>query len=595
MQTLHINRLTAGKGFLLFLLLVFFLFGNVKAQSSTIKAAPNSCRIGFANIDARDRQKNYPGTGAGQKAGPEPEASYPEWFVIAWKGEKVHTRLLIRSEGRLTGIRIKAGVLKNKKGDRIAASLITTGFIEYVMTDGLNSAGSGCGIPPSSTFDSSWVEDRIDSNPVKDLVANTSQPVWLSIAVPGDLPSGLYKGNLQVYKEGKPVSETISYTVQVTGQVLPEPRNWKFHLDLWQNPYSIARVHGVKPWSKAHFDAMRPYIKMLAEAGQKAVTVSMIHDPWRGQTRDIYSSMIKWTKKKKGTWAYDYSIFDQWVEFMQTGGIGKLINCYSMEPWNHTFYFYDETSGKDSFVIAKPGSPAYDAHWRPMLLDFKKHLLQKGWFAKTAIAMDERPLEDMQQIISLIRSIDPNWKISLAGSYHKMIEKDIYDYSIGSSDSFDLSTMNRRIREGKPTTYYTCCTEGYPNTFTFSPPAESAWLGWYAAAKKYNGYLRWAYNCWPEEPLRDSRFRSWSAGDTYLVYPGALSSVRMERMIEGIQDYEKINILKEGFIRNKQTVELNRLEQVLEGFELSALKTRAAGDMLRKGKAVIDSLQLILP
>jgi hypothetical protein len=59
--------------------------------------------------------------------------------------------------------------------------------------------------------------------------------------------------------------------------------------------------------------------------------------------------------------------------------------------------------------------------------------------------------------------------------------------------------------------------------------------------------LRWAYASWVEDPLHDSRFRTWPAGDTYLVYPDARSSIRFERLIEGIQDAEKIRILRKEF------------------------------------------------
>src|SRR5690606_23291654 len=112
---------------------------------------------------------------------------------------------------------------------------------------------------------------------------------------------------------------------------------------------------------------------------------------------------------------------------------------------------------------------------------------------------------------------------------------------------FDETILKERIAEGKPSTYYTCCVENYPNGFTFSPPAEHVWIGWYAAAKGFTGYLRWAYNSWVADPLRDSRFRSWPAGDTYQVYPGPRTSIRFEKLIEGIQDFEKIKLLQKEF------------------------------------------------
>lgn len=54
-----------------------------------------------------------------------------------------------------------------------------------------------------------------------------------------------------------------------------------------------------------------------------------------------------------------------------------------------------------------------------------------------------------------------------------------------------------------------------------------------------DGFLRWAYKSWPQTPLADSRFTAWPAGDTYQFYPGPLSSIRFEKLMEGIQDFER--------------------------------------------------------
>jgi len=257
-----------------------------------------------------------------------------------------------------------------------------------------------------------------------------------------------------------------------------------------------------------------------------------------------------------------------------------------MVPWNNKFYYYDEAQQRDTLLIAKTGTPEYEAHWRPMLTSFIDHLKQKGWYNKTAIAMDERPLEDMQQVIGLVRSVDKQIKISLAGSYHTEIASEIYDYCIASAEKFDSLVLRNRTGAGLPTTYYTYCWEGHPNTFTFSPPAESAWLGWYAANKQFNGYLRWAYNCWPKDPMHDSRFSTWSAGDTYLVYPGG-PSIRFERLIEGIQDYEKIIILKTTYKNAPE--KLAPLLAVINEFETAALNYRPAMVQLQKAKAVLNA------
>jgi hypothetical protein len=192
----------------------------------------------------------------------------------------------------------------------------------------------------------------------------------------------------------------------------------------------------------------------------------------------------------------------------------------------------------------------------------------------------------MQKVIRLIREVDGGIKISLAGSYHPELAGELYDYCIASAERFDSTVLSKRVEAGLPTTYYTYCWEGHPNTFTFSPPAEAAWLGWYAANKQFNGYLRWAYNCWPKNPMQDSRFSTWSAGDTYLVYPGG-SSMRFERLIEGIQDYEKIRMIKDMY-KNDQK-KLQPLLDVIKEFEMSALKEQPAMVTLQKAKTVLNA------
>ena len=202
--------------------------------------------------------------------------------------------------------------------------------------------------------------------------------------------------------------------------------------------------------------------------------------------------------------------------------------------------------------------------------------------------MDERPMKDMQAVIALLKAIDTGWKITLAGEYHPQIEKDIYDYCIASAWQFEPAALAERKALGKPSTFYTCCVEPYPNGFTFSSPAEHVWIGWYAAAKGFDGYLRWAYNSWVKDPLLDSRFTAWPAGDTYQVYPGPRSSVRMEKLIEGIQDFEKIKIIRDELVRTGKAENLKQLEEVLGSFEIVKLKNTPAAEMVDAARTIMN-------
>jgi Glycoside hydrolase 123, catalytic domain/Glycoside hydrolase 123 N-terminal domain len=507
------------------------------------------------------------------------------WNATSWKGEKVHTQILVWSGINIKDLSFQVEDLVNDKGQRISSENMKLAFVRYVMADEF---GGGCNKRKSTDYDSSLVADPIDIIKVIPVLKNTVQPIWLSIQVPGDITSGVYTGTIII----KAITKyDLKISVNVLNHTLPPASQWRFDLDLWQYPAPIARIHDVKLWSNEHFKIMRPYFTALANAGQKVITANIINQPW-GNTHVYFDdpSLIKWIKKKDGSWEFDYSLFDKYISFIMSCGIKQRINCYTMVTWDLSFSFYDEESGKDTTLIAKPGSSKYHDYWTTMLTDFTEHLKSKGWFGITAISMDERPLESMQTVIKILRQIDPEWKIALAGdTYHPEIEQDIYDYSIASYLKFDEVVLARRKKQGMPTTFYTACKERHPGPYTFSPPSENAWLGWHAAAKGYTGYLFWAYNSWVKNPLLDSRFRSWPSGTCYQFYPGPRTSIRFEKLIEGIQDYEKIRILRENFLKEGNGDKLKELDEVLSLFDIGSLDSIPAADMLIKAKKILNS------
>jgi hypothetical protein len=115
-----------------------------------------------------------------------------------------------------------------------------------------------------------------------------------------------------------------------------------------------------------------------------------------------------------------------------------------------------------------------------------------------------------------------------------------------------------RRANGQYTTFYVCCSPSYPNTFTTSYHYEAEILGWYNIAHDYDGMLRWAYNSWAEDPQYDSRYGNWMSGDTYFVYPYNRSSIRFEKLRDGIEVAEKIRQLR------REGVDVSEVDAVLE-------------------------------
>ena len=510
--------------------------------------------------------------------------------ITGWMGEKLSAQFVISTNRDLKNVSVEVSdiVAKNYK---ISKWNTERGFVRYVMTDELNKDGQGaCGYRNKADFDSTLVADVIDHITLTlDIKANTSQPVWVSVKVPREnIIKGMYRGSVTVKEDGKVIAE-LPLTVTVKNRVLPDPKDWTFHLDLWQNPYAVARYYNVEPFSQEHFDLMRPIMKRYADAGGKVITASIMHKPWNGQTYDPFESMVTWMKKADGTWWFDYTVFDKWVEFMMSCGVTKEINCYSMVPWRLSFQYFDQASNQFKFFNGKPGEPAYEEFWMRMLKSFAQHLKEKGWFEITHIAMDERPLKDMLATIDVVYKADPDFKLSLAGTYHKELLEHLDDYCITLAEKFTPEEIAKRKAEGKVTTYYTCCTEPRPNTFTFSPLAEAEWLGWWAAKINVDGYLRWALNSWVKDPLLDSRFTAWAAGDTYILYPGGRTCTRFERLIEGIQAYEKIRILRnEKDKRGRSKNYGKQIDKILEPFNEFNLVEVPAEKVVNKAKAALN-------
>lgn len=508
----------------------------------------------------------------------------------AWRGEKVFAQAVISSDTELEDVTLSVSDLSNGKSG-IKSGNISVQFVSFVVSDLLDTTKYGqCGQrQDKSEWGEVLVADVLDLKESMNIPAGRKQPVWMTVNVPSNAKPGKYRGKLTV-SSSNAKSRSLPVELIVSDHILPPDSDWTFHLDLWQNPYSVARYENVPLWSEAHFEAMRPVMRMLAEAGQKSVTATIMSRPWNGQTEDAFGSMVTKIRRIDGTWLYDYTIFDRWVEFMFSLGIDKQINCYSMIPWALEFDYIDQATSSPATFQAAPGSEEYNEYWGAFIADFARHLKAKGWFEKTMIAMDERPLESMQAVLGLIRKVEPAFKISLAGSYHEPVIYDIVDFSetFSGKREFPESAKAKRKELGLTTTIYTCCAEAHPNMFVISDPDEAAWLGWFAQAENYDGYLRWAYNSWTLDPLTDTRFRTWPAGDCFVVYPGGRGSVRFSKLTEGIQDFEKVRILRAQWQKEGNEAKLAQLTEVLKPFTSDKILEEGPAKALAAAKSFLD-------
>lgn len=490
--------------------------------------------------------------------------------IHAWQGERANIQAVLYSKSDQGMMKVR---MTEWKKDGVATGINggDARFVNYVITDDY----VACGNHPM-TLPQWLVADVIDQDKPHAVPAMETRPVWCTIEVPRNIDAGEYTTALEVVNEEGEVVKTLPLKVNVNTRSLPEVANQKFHLDLWQQPYSVSRYYQVERWSDEHLEALRPYLAALGRAGQRSVTAILFYEPWGEQTHDLFDPMIETIKNVDGTWEYDYSVFDVYVELCAEYGIDKQINCFSMVPWDMSFRYYDEATSSYKYITTNTSSSDYRNLWTSFLTAFKAHLQEKGWFEKTNIAMDERAESDLNNAYAIANGLGFN--CALAGNYHSSLCGTYRDLcaQLGQEHLFTAEQLASRKEKGWVTTFYTSCANSEPNIYTNSYPAEAAYLPIYAAQMNLDGYLHWSWINWDEHPLTDSRFRKFGSGDTYCYYPGNRSSVRFERLIEGIHQFEKIHILREEYKNDSEKLAalnalLGRFSGSVAGEECAAI------------------------
>lgn len=527
------------------------------ADTSTVDrsgwaSTPAGLQMGWVSKDVHYRQN----------VAPAAPLAIKDTTVTAWRGERLGLEALIACGGAGADVgpvkvRLSAPAQGRKK---LPASDATAGFMRYVLTTAYNTCGY-----PADTLPTFTVADMIDlPDAAVTLQPRTVRPLWASVEIPRSAAPGIYSCRLElVSAAGGKVLASLCLNIDVSPRQLPAPSDYSFFLDLWQQPYAIARYYNVEPWSDEHLRLLAPYADMLARAGQKTVSVILFYEPWGEQSNDKFLPMVETVRTRDGRWRYDYSILDRYVEFMDAHGVDSVISCFTMIPWDMQFRYLNEATGKYEYLKTNTSAPEYEALWTDFLQSLAAHLREKGWYDKSMIVMDERGVADILNARRVARKAVPGIKMSLAGNYHPELADSLESYTILKGDWFPDDILRSRRHKGLTSLVYTCCANTAPNIFSNSAPADGAYIPIFSTATGFDGYLHWSFTNWTDNPATDTRFHMFAPGDTYFVYPDGRSSIRYERLLEGIQMSEKIRLLKEEMQQRRDLEGLEMLNRAL--------------------------------
>ncbi len=445
--------------------------------------------------------------------------------------------------------------------------------------------------------------DIIGQSGATQIEAGHFQCAWISIPIPAQAKPGKITGSIVI--EAEPLAQPLRLQLQleVLDLEVPSPQQTGMQIEFWQHPYTSARYYGVEPFSIEHAAFLLPQLREYAQMGGSSVIANIVEEAWNHQSYDSDPSMIRWIRQPDGTIGFDYTEFDRWIELAITAGVldpdvgAGQIKAYSVAPWGNIVTLINEEDGSRQRLMLEVGSESWRSMWTVFLEDFMRHTKQKGWFELVALSMDERDEESMRLCIELIHSIrdDQGQSFRIAAQINDvMANRDLLDQiddlSIGLSQIDDRSDSlrqlcQRRRQQGQITTLYTC-TGHYPSAYTISDMADPVWVMWYTMKQGTDGFLRWSWDGWVEDPLQEVTYRTFEPGDPWLIYPAPrntrdevfYSSPRYQMLKQGIRDVSKARLLRSLSLSMQQQVD-----------ELVVSLRRPQGMIDRYGSAVYAS------
>ncbi len=406
--------------------------------------------------------------------------------------------------------------------------------------------------------------------------------VYVELVSDKDTEAKEYGAEIKVYHsaygEDEKLVASYKIKVKVYSTVLSDGKDRPFHFDVWQHHCNLARHGDVRLWSDQHFELMKPYAKSMADLGQKAVLVCVSEIPWGGQLCEsdhryggnLFEYSCVYVKKKlDGSFEYDFSRMQRIIDTYAEAGIDKvievlgLVNLWGVKgyPCGEPIEEYPEDI-KIRYLDERDGAQKYMRRGEDIIAYIKaleQYFIDTDQIDKVRVTADEpSDVSRYQRSLDMLNEIAPSFRGSCGinhaefiGEFHDRID-DFIPYLGCVVKEFDRIKEYQKTYPEKRFLWYVCCDRNMkPNTFISSYPIESRVIGIMTSYLGLDGFVRWAYTIWSEDPRRDVRHSAFEAGDTCFVYPGyngkPLLSLRYKNLQRGLDDFELLRLFREKY------------------------------------------------
>ncbi len=384
-----------------------------------------------------------------------------------------------------------------------------------------------------------------------DLAPDRTETLWITVRAPAAAKPGRRKASVAITSDGKRVAR-VRFEVRVAPVAVPAARTLKVTNWLYADQKRLGRFYDIGSDEQRYWEVLGNIGRVLAEHRQNVILT-----PVFSLARPIVNG---------DRITYDFSRLDRWIETFDKAGLtiiegghllGRASEYYS--PVIVPAYVIED--GKAVVRRLEPADPRAEQFFATFLPALHAHLKERGWLGRYIQHIHDEPHGAETAIYEkygkIIRKYLPGVPtIDAVGLKQdlKFLEEvtEIWVPVLGSFDS-QLDTIAAHVRGGGQAWFYTCIEpQGlHLNRFIDYALLKTRLLHWFNFRHGFTGYLHWGGNYWDAKPfenvqpiINDGKTLL-PAGDSAIIYPdpqrnSVLSSIRLEQMREGIEEYEML-------------------------------------------------------
>lgn len=409
--------------------------------------------------------------------------------------EPVQIVVLAGDKG-LKDVSVTASDMTGPSGAVIPASRIGLNLVEFVETK----------TPQYEVDYIGWWPDPLLEMSKFEVAAGAMRPIWVIVHPPAGIPGGEYRGQVRI-KPANAAETAVPLEVRVWDFTLPKRTHMKTAFALFP--------HELGAW-------------------------------WRGT--DITDEM------RLG-----------YYEFLLNHRLNPT-NIYTSKPAPEIPdipFCVDHGMNAFCLVYTHNKDAKNRAALAGMLKEYQTYLKGKGWSDMGYLyGFDEiRPDKygELRDMYGWVKEEFPNLPRMCTVAPKKEL-KGYVDIWVPLTDSWVQKDAEQYTKDGDEVWWYVCCVPDhpYPNFFIDYPAVDPRILFWMNWKYQIPGFLYYAINLWesnrlgggrwPEIPWDTYSFNHYN-GDGVLLYPGPdgrlLSSIRLDCIRDGIEDYEYFYILND--------------------------------------------------